>query len=68
MCMAPVLSKLTGGDHLKEEEEEWKQLCRESHKKTSSKYWQEFAWKLYSRFSITPNVQSKMNSSIKSEC
>lgn len=54
------------GDQINEEE--WKQICSEIHKTTNSKFWREFAWKLYTRFFITPNVLSKINKSTTSEC
>ena len=49
-------------------EEDWENIYGTIHKTTNSRFWREYAWKIYTRFFITPKIQSKFKTSNSSEC
>ena len=49
-------------------EETWKQMNRNVHTTTASPYWREYAWKIQSRYFITPVQQVKYNHKVSSNC
>lgn len=54
------------GGQLKEED--WENTYEAIHKTTNSRNWREYAWKVYTRFFITPNIQSKFKISFIPDC
>lgn len=49
-------------------EDTWKEMNRNVHTTTASPYWREYAWKIQSRYFITPVQQAKYNNKILSKC
>ncbi len=49
-------------------EDTWKEMNRNVHTTTASPYWREYAWKIQSRYFITPAQQAKYNNKILSNC